>query len=109
MKLTSDGADVSGWQQVASEGEMFSILSGLNLPADHSYDIVLRVVSNAGLTSETIMTSFTVDMLPPTNTGKLFVIFLFVYISMLRFKFYPKSLSCCTDIIIVIVSVSQFH
>ena len=65
----SGGEDVKSWMQVAAENEMFSMVSGLNLAREQSYDVVLRAVSKAGFTSDTFTTSFTVEMLPPANTG----------------------------------------
>ena len=66
----SSGEDVTSWLQVAGEN-MFSMLSNLDLTTNDTYDIVLRTVNKAGFTSDTITTSFTVEMLPPYNTGMI--------------------------------------
>ena len=67
--MSTNGQTITDWLPVGSEGEMFCRLTDLELLPGQKYDIVLRSVNNAGLTSDPITTSVTVGTQPPVITG----------------------------------------
>ena len=61
--------EITDWQSVTLAGEMFASMDDLRLSSNEQYNILLRVTSQAGLTSDVISQSFFVEVDRPTNTG----------------------------------------
>ena len=65
VKVKSDGNDVTDWEIIASEGQVFSSIEGIQFAEQQTYELVLRSINKAGLTSEEVKTTFTVDTQAP--------------------------------------------
>ena len=53
------------WRNIPSSEERFAELRGLNLRSHETYQLLLRAVSNAGLTSDVIISNVTIEQYAP--------------------------------------------
>ena len=70
VKVRKGADDITAWQTVNIDGEMFASISNLQLFSYEEYRVELRVTNQAGLTSEVISQSFFVETNKPVDKGK---------------------------------------
>ena len=69
VKIMKGSIEVTDWQTVLMEGEMFASIGDLHLSSYQEYQILVKVTNLAGLTSDAISQSFFVETEKPINIG----------------------------------------